>query len=179
MPSNRFKAVSHYIQRDELMVGLVNEKAERSLCMILINSGLDRSKCSLITSLDGWDLRGNLNQITSEIPQHSLCSKTPSSEGMCANISPQLPGLPHTHSCPSESHARQAQPRWRVGEGKEGKKENENRHDANGYSPSCLGFYTYKHVRRRWVKGESMQEWWWTVDQTEGENKDQLPRVGL
>lgn len=143
MPSNRFKAVSHYMQRDELTVGLVNEKAERGLCMILINSGLYRSNSSLITSSDGWDLRGNLNQITSEIPHHSLCSKTPSSEGMCANISPQLPGLPHTHSCPSESHARQAQPHWplesRRGNRKKERK-NENRHDANGYSPSCMGF---------------------------------------
>lgn len=55
-------AASHYTQRYELTVGMVSKKAERGLCMILINSG--HSKRSLITSFDGSDLRGNLNQIT-------------------------------------------------------------------------------------------------------------------
>lgn len=127
LPLNSPVAASHYIQRYELTVGMVSKKAERGLCMILINSG--RSKRSLITSFDGSDLRGNLNQITLEIPQLSLCSKSPSSEGMCANISPQLPGLPHTQ-LPFRESRQTSTAALATGEAERERKENENRHGA-------------------------------------------------
>ena len=99
--------------------GMVSKKAERGLCVwvcmcvIQINSGLGRSKRSLITSVDGSDLRGNANQIALEIPRRSLCSKSPSSEGMCANISTQLPALPHTQLPFRESRQKSAEKKER------------------------------------------------------------------